>query len=69
MAKSTYLIRHHFSGPDNISINQLTKSDLENLLIALRIAENYVPLESNIELLEKIKTFLNIHYKEIKSND
>lgn len=59
--KNVYLIRHYFSGPDNISINQLTFNDLEEILLALRIADNYVPIASMNILRQKIETFIGIH--------
>lgn len=62
--KSTYIIKHHFSGPDNISINQLTCTDLIEIYLALNIAQNYIPTEECITLMEKIKCFLKIHYND-----
>ena len=60
--KNTYIIKHHFSGPDNISINQLSATDLIEIYHALNIAENYAPTEEAIQIKTKIKTFLNIHF-------
>ena len=62
--KNVYIIKHHFSGPDNISINQLTESDLRDILMSLNIAENYVPRETTQVLVSKINTFLEIHGKK-----
>lgn len=56
--KEVYMIKHHFSGPENISINQLTVSDLQDIASALRIAENFVPRESTQILEAKIQAFL-----------
>ena len=63
MSKDTYLIKHHFQGPDNISINQLTMSDLEDILSALKIADMCIPKETTQILAEKISTFIEIHKK------
>ncbi|MBQ8357366.1 MAG: hypothetical protein IJX39_06100 [Clostridia bacterium] len=60
--KNAYIIRHHFSGPDNISIDQLTDTDLFEIYRALNIAEYSIPTEEAIQLKDKIKTFLNIHF-------
>ena len=62
--KNVYIIKHHFSGPDNISINQLTESDLRDILMSLNIAENYVPRETTQVLISKINTFLKRHEKK-----
>ena len=62
--KDTYILKHHFSGPDNISINQLTESDLRDILSALKVAEYSIPKETTQSLAYKIETFLNIHGKE-----
>ena len=62
--KDVYILKHHFSGPDNISINQLTESDLHDILSALKIAENYIPKETTQFLANKIETFIEIHGKE-----
>ena len=53
-----YIEKHHFNGPDNISINQLTVSELMNILSALRVADNVIPIASNIRLEEEITVFL-----------
>lgn len=62
--KDAYILKHHFSGPDNISINQLTKSDLRDILSALKVAENSIPKETTQSLANKIEKFLEIHGKE-----
>ena len=62
--KNAYIIKHHFSGPDNISINQLTSTDLIEIYHALNIAQNCAPTEECIILIEKIKCFLKIHYND-----
>jgi len=62
--KEVYLFKHHFPGPDNISINQLTESNLHDILSALKIAENYIPKETTQLLANKIETFLEIHGEE-----
>ena len=61
--KNAYIIKHLFSGPDNISINQLTESDLRDILSALKIAEMSIPKETTQILSSKIETFLEIHGK------
>ena len=63
MAKNIYLIKHHFQGPDNISINQLSVSDLEDMLSALKIADMYIPKETTQILAEKVFEILPIIYK------
>lgn len=62
--KDTYILKHHFSGPDNISINQLTESDLRDILSALKVADSFIPVEATQSLTHKIETFLEIHGKE-----
>ena len=59
--KNVYILKHHFSGPDNISINQLTESDLYDILSALKIADCSIPKETTQCLARKIETFLEIH--------
>ena len=62
--KDAYIIKHHFSGPDNISINQLTETDLRDILSALKVADLSVPVEATQTLAKKIQNFLEIHGKE-----
>lgn len=62
--KDAYILKHHFSGPDNISINQLTESDLRDILSALKVADSFTPVETTQSLAHKIENFLKIHGKE-----
>ena len=62
--KDAYIIKHHFSGPDNISINQLTETDLRDILSALKVADISVPVAATQILASKIQNFLEIHGKE-----
>ena len=62
--KEAYIIKHHFSGPDNISINQLTETDLRNILSALKVADLSIPMEAIQTLALKIEIFLEIHGKK-----
>ena len=58
--KNVYLIKHLFSGPDNISINQLTENDLRDILSALKVADLQTPIEATQVLASKIENFLEI---------
>lgn len=56
--ENTYIRHHLYQGPDNISIQRLTCTDLIEIYHALNIAQNYAPTEECITLMEKIKCFL-----------
>lgn len=60
--KNTYIYHNHFSGPENITICQLSATDLYEIQRALNIAEMSIPTEECIALKEKIRHFLSIHY-------